>query len=57
MSLVRDQFDAVETAPNSAPLGWRLSMALCNLLIGATILALAGLVGFAAYEHKGFGLF
>ena len=57
MSLVRDQFDAVESAPNSAPLGWRLGMALCNLLIGATIIALVCVVGIAAYEHKGFGLF
>jgi hypothetical protein len=54
MSGVRDEFLASESASSSAPLGWRLSMALCNLLIGATILALAGIV---AYEYKGFGLF
>ena len=54
MSPGRDEFDAMESAPDSAPLGWRLSMALCNLLIAATILALAVV---AAYEYKGFGLF
>ena len=54
MSPARDEFYATESASHSAPLGWRLSMALCNLLIGATILALAGV---AAFEFKGFGLF
>jgi hypothetical protein len=57
MSPARDEFDALQSASDSAPLGWRLGMALCNLLIGATIIALVVVVAIAAYDHKGIGLF
>ena len=54
MSTARDDFFETENAAGGAPVGWRVSMALCNLLIGATILALAGI---AAYEYNAFGLY
>lgn len=40
MSL-RNEFDVVESAAASAPLGWRLGMGLCNLLIAASVLSFA----------------
>jgi len=54
MSLVHDEFASADSASAAAPLGWRLGMALCNLLIGVTILGLAGI---AVYEFRGIALY
>lgn len=43
------RFDAAEKAQGAAPLGWRLAMRLCNLLIGITA---AGLALLLAYEYN-----
>ena len=54
MSISRDEYQAIESAPETSPLGWRLSMSLCNLLVAATIL---GFALFALYEAKLLDLF
>ena len=54
MSISRDHYEALESAPEASPLGWRLSMGLCNLLVAATIL---GFALFALYEAKLLELF
>ena len=54
MSTSREHYEAIESAPATSPLGWRLGMGLCNLLVAATIL---GFALFAIYEAKLLDLF
>ncbi|NNM70862.1 hypothetical protein [Enterovirga aerilata] len=45
---------ALEGAGSPDPLGWKLAMALCNLLIALTLL---GFVGYLAIETRSLELF
>jgi hypothetical protein len=45
---------SADEAPGSAPLGWRLGMGLCSVLIALTLAGLAVLLAFELKLHRYF---